>query len=203
MKRIAIFDFDGTITTKDTLFDFIIYSFGWQGFIKCIFVNTFNLALYALRIRSNEKAKEILLASVLKGLEEENFETICKNYSLKRVPEILRKETLAIIEAHKKRNDELIIVSASVEDWIKPWALTYGFSMVLSTKLERKHGMLTGHLASKNCYGKEKVNRINTELTNRQNIHITAYGDSKGDVPMLEYANAGYYLKRNKWEKYR
>lgn len=203
MKRIVAFDFDGTITCSDTLFDFIKYTFGRCKLYKSLLLNAYNLLLFVLGIRDNEKAKEKLLGSLLRGIKERDFTTMCKKYSKNRIPQIIRKETYKKIEEHRQKGDILIIVSASPEDWIKPWALSNGFSHILATQLECKDGKLTGSFASKNCYGKEKVNRIIAEFSNRANIHITAYGDSNGDVDMLKYADEGYLIRKNKWINYK
>ncbi len=203
MKRVAAFDFDGTITCKDTLFDFIEYSFGKWGLYRCLLLNACSLAMYKLGIISNEKAKERLLGSLLKGINDNDFTAMCRKYSLARVPQILKKETLEKIAKHKHEGDILVIVSASPEDWIKPWALSNGFSTVLATQLKRDNGTLAGTFATRNCHGKEKVNRIAAEFGDRANIYITAYGDSKGDSAMLEYADRGYLIKKNKWTEYK
>lgn len=202
MRKIAAFDFDGTITYKDTLFDFIVYNYGSRGLLCCIIRNIFNLCLYAIGLRSNSKAKEKLLATMLRGASIEEFKTMCENYSLKRVPQIIRKKTIEKINLHTAKGDTLVIVSASPEDWIKPWAMKNGFSNVLATQIEKKDGVLTGSFASKNCYGEEKVNRLATEFPYREDIEITAYGDSNGDIPMLKFANEGFLIKNNKWQKF-
>ncbi|MBQ8542014.1 MAG: haloacid dehalogenase-like hydrolase [Bacteroidaceae bacterium] len=202
MRKIAAFDFDGTITCKDTLFDFIIYNYGSRGLLCCIIKNIFNLGLYAIGLRSNNEAKEKLLGTILRGASTEQFKTMCENYSLKRVPQIIRKETIEKINLHTAKGDTLVIVSASPEDWIKPWALSNGFSAVLATQLKRDNGTLTGSFASKNCYGEEKVNRLAMEFPYREDIEITAYGNSNGDIPMLKFANEGFLIKNNKWQKF-
>lgn len=196
MKRYALFDFDGTITTKDTLFDFIRFTYGTSGLIKCISMNMWNLFLYATKLRCNEKAKERLLSTMLKGKNCRIFEEECTRYSLERIPKIINEETKRIIDKHKASNDTLIIVSASPEDWIKPWAKENGFTSVIATRLEKKNGLLTGKFASRNCYGKEKVNRIKEVLVKRESVYISAYGDSLGDKPMLDYANQGILIKK-------
>ena len=195
MKRYALFDFDGTITTKDTLFDFIRFTYGRSGLVKCLLLNMWNLSLYAAKLRSNEKAKEIMLATMIKGTNAAVFEEQCKRYSMERVPQIVRENTKEIIEKHLTDGETLIIVSASPENWIRPWAMKNGFTEVIATKLEEKDGMLTGKFASRNCYGVEKVNRLKEFFTDRQQVYITAYGDSNGDKPMLNYANHGVLIK--------
>ena len=195
MKRYALFDFDGTITTKDTLFDFIRFTYGRCGLAKCLLLNVWNLSLYAAKLRSNERAKEIMLATMIKETSSAVFEEQCKRYSMERVPQIIKENTKEIIEKHLTDGETLFIVSASPENWIRPWAMKNGFTEVIATKLEEKDGMLTGKFASRNCYGEEKVNRLKEFFTDRQQVYITAYGDSNGDKPMLNYANHGVLTK--------
>lgn len=195
MKRYALFDFDGTITCKDTLFDFILYNYGNWGLIKCLLLNACNLACYALKLRSNERAKEKFLSTIIKGKENAAFEQMCQEYSRKRIPQIIKRQTMALIDFHKNNGDILYIVSASPEDWIKPWAMENGFSKVIATELKRKEGSITGEFSSNNCHGEEKVNRLKKIITQRENAYIFAYGDSKSDKPMLEYADEGYFIQ--------
>lgn len=195
MKRYALFDFDGTITTKDTLFDFIRFTYGKIGLVKCLLKNAWNLTLYAVKLRSNERAKEILLATMIKGTGIAVFQGLCERYSMERVPQIIKEKTKETIEKHRSANETLLIVSASPENWIRPWAMKNGFTEVIATKLEEKDGVLTGKFASHNCYGEEKVNRLMHFFTDRKQVYITAYGDSSGDKPMLNYANHGVLIK--------
>lgn len=195
MKRYALFDFDGTITTKDTLFDFIRFTYGKSGLVKCLLMNVWNLSLYAVKLRSNERAKEIMLATMIKGTSTAVFEEQCKRYSMERVPQIIKENTKEIIEKHLTAGETLLIVSASPENWIRPWAMKNGFTEVIATKLEERDGALTGKFASRNCYGVEKVNRLKEFFTDREQVFITAYGDSSGDKPMLNYANHGVLIK--------
>ena len=195
MKRYALFDFDGTITTKDTLFDFIRFTYGKSGLVKCLLMNVWNLSLYAVKLRSNERAKEIMLATMIKGTSTAVFEELCKRYSMERVPQIIKERTKEIIEKHRSAGETLFIVSASPENWIHPWAMKNGFTEVSATRLEERDGVLTGKFASRNCYGAEKVNRLKEVFTDREQVYLSAYGDSCGDRPMLNYANHGVLIK--------
>ena len=195
MKRYALFDFDGTITIKDTLFDFIRFTYGRTGLIKCLLFNSWNLFLYAIKMRSNEKAKERLLSTMIKGSGLGDFERLCERYATERIPMIVRKETMGIIERHITAGDTLFIVSASPEDWIKPWAIKNGFANVIATRLEKRDGVITGKFASRNCYGEEKVNRLKEIFTNREQVYLCAYGDSNGDKPMFNYSDKGSFIQ--------
>ena len=138
MKKYALFDFDGTITTKDTLFDFIKYTYGKCGLIKCLLLNVWNLFLYAVGLRSNGRAKEIMLATMIEGTSTKVFKEHCERYSVERVPQIIREDTKAIIEKHRSAGETLFIVSASPENWIQPWAtLLHRFCQNTASKFAR------------------------------------------------------------------
>jgi phosphoserine phosphatase len=64
---------------------------------------------------------------------------------------------------------------------------------LIGTKLEVKDGILTGQLATKNCYGSEKVRRIREIYNIDECEHIYAYGDSRGDKELLDFADESFY----------
>jgi phosphoserine phosphatase len=81
-----------------------------------------------------------------------------------------------------------------VENWVRPFFGDLSDAMqFLCTRVDVKDGVLTGRFLTKNCFGKEKVARLRTLYPNRRAIELTAYGDSRGDREMLDYANEGYY----------
>lgn len=192
--NIALFDFDGTITKKDTLFDFVIFAVGYKTFIIKLISLAPLLILYTLKIIPNWYAKEKLLAAYFKGWELKNFDTIAHKYAQERIPQIMKKEAIKAIEKHKANGDLIVVVTASCQNWVKPWCDEYKIDCI-ATRLEIKNGKLTGRFDGKNCYGKEKVNRINEKYNLGNYKKIYAYGDSKGDREMLELADEKYYKK--------
>ena len=189
---IAAFDFDGTITTKDTLFHFIKYSFGWPKFIigLLMFVPTF--ISYLLKKITNSEAKEVLFAIFFKNMTIEKFDELCNSYQ-QNISQILNKQAIEKINWHKSQNHQLIIVSASIENWIAPWALSYGFERVISTKIEVKNNKLTGRFFTKNCNNIEKVNRLLADFPERHSYVLYAYGDTTGDAELLELADFPFF----------
>lgn len=193
---IAAFDFDGTITTKDTLFDFIRFCFGWPKFIigMLLFLPTFTS--YLLKNISNSQAKEKLFGIFFKDFELVQFEILGENYSNK-INQILNNEAIEKINWHKNEGHKLIIISASIENWIGPWAKEYGFEKVLATKAEIIDGKLTGKFSSKNCHGAEKVTRLFAEFPERNAYKLYAYGDSSGDTELLKESDFPFFKKFN------
>jgi len=60
-RRIAFFDFDGTITTKDTLLELIKYQKGRLLFYIGFLINAPYLVAYKLKIIRNSTAKQKVL----------------------------------------------------------------------------------------------------------------------------------------------
>lgn len=88
----------------------------------------------------------------------------------------------------------MAVVTASIDNWVKPFfSEVCPNAIVVGTQIEVKDGIVTGSFASKNCYGAEKVNRIKELFPDREQYHITAYGDSSGDSEMLKYADIQHY----------
>jgi len=190
--QLALFDFDGTITTDDSLIKFIRFVVGDVKFIRGITVLTPMFITYKLKLIPNYKAKQIMFSYFFKGMTEEQFKTIAQEYSLKHIDTILRPQAIAKIVWHKEQDHKIVVVSASVECWLKPWCDTHGLELI-ATKIEMKDGVVTGKLLSKNCYGIEKTNRVQERYNLSDYNYIYAYGDSRGDKELLELADESFY----------
>ena len=188
MKRIAAFDFDGTITKKDTLLEFLKFTHGGRYYIYLLILSPM-LLTFKLGLIKNYKAKQILFSFFYKGWNINKFNSFCENFT--KTIEI-RPKALNAIKKHIENKDQIVIISASMENWLCPWAKLHGINSVLATQIEVKEEKITGRFLSKNCYGTEKVNRLSRLLPIRTDYYLTAYGDSKGDKELLEYADEGY-----------
>jgi HAD superfamily phosphoserine phosphatase-like hydrolase len=87
---------------------------------------------------------------------------------------------------------EIVIVSASPDNWLKAWCKQFGAALI-STKLEVRDRKLTGKIDGKNCRGEEKVRRIRMQYDLSNYDEVYAYGDTKGDKPMLALATFAFY----------
>ncbi|RXJ95814.1 HAD-IB family hydrolase [Arcobacter sp. AHV-9/2010] len=189
---LTLFDFDGTITKDDSLLKFIRFVVGDRRFLVGLVVLSPMLVLYKLKLIPNYKAKQYMLSWFFKGMRKVDFFEVAKKYSLTHIDKIVRLKAIEKINWHKNQGHKVVVVSASIECWLRPWCEKNGLEL-LATKLEIKDDIVTGKLLSKNCYGVEKVNRIK-ELYNLEKYdYIYAYGDSNGDKQMLELAHEKFY----------
>jgi len=189
MKRIYAFDFDGTLTTKDTLLEFIRFAKGscglWLGFLRYVHL----LVLMKLGFYPNWKAKQKVFAHFFKGMRISDFDTICQEFAASS-RHLLRPKGIQAINKAQSEGAEVLIVSASIDNWVQPF---FADVKVLGTQIEVKDGLLTGRFLTKNCYGQEKVNRILALYPHRQDYHLTAFGDSRGDKELLAWADESYF----------
>lgn len=189
MTRIIVSDFDGTVTTKDTLLEFICFVKGktafWIGFALFLPI----LIAMKLKLINNGRTKEMLFSYFFKGMTETEFTDHCNLFALKH-HYLIRRGAKAMMREAEQEGTEVIIVSASIDRWVQPF---FPKLRVLGTQIEIKEGRLTGKFSSLNCHGKEKVARIQQILYPRNQYYITAYGDSSGDKEMLAYANEQHY----------
>ncbi|MCT7483096.1 HAD-IB family hydrolase [Aliarcobacter cryaerophilus] len=191
-RNIALFDFDGTITTDDSLLKFIRFVVGDRRFLLGLVVLSPMLVLYKLKLIPNYKAKQYMLSWFFKDMRKDAFLKVANEYSLVHIDKILRPKAIEKINWHKNQGHKVVVVSASIECWLRPWCEKNNLELI-ATKLEIKDDIVTGKLLSKNCYGVEKVNRIK-ELYDLKNFdYIYTYGDSSGDKQMLEIAHEKFY----------
>ena len=191
-QTLALFDFDGTITTEDSLIKFIRYTFGDIKTAWGMLLLSPMLITYKLKLIPNYKAKEMMLSYFFKEMDEREFSRVATEYSLKHIDNILRPKAMEKIEWHKEQGHKIVIVSASIESWLKPWCVENHLDLI-GTKLEIKNGIVTGKFLTKNCYGIEKANRIHKRYDLSEYKHIYAYGDSRGDKELLALADESFY----------
>ena len=194
MKTVVAFDFDGTLTRRDTLFLFLRYVAGSSLRYYCKMFQVLPVMMaYALRLLSNHEAKRRLVSCFLKGMSRSELEKSCEAFA-DVIDKNLRQEAMSALNLHKEQGDELIIVSASLRCWIEPWAKRNGFAHVIATELKYSgQGVVAGEFSTPNCHGEEKVRRLREYLTPRDQYRLIAYGDSRADLPMLHFSDESHY----------
>ncbi|WP_292010619.1 HAD family hydrolase [Chryseobacterium sp.] len=191
MKKLYCFDFDGTITYKDTMFMYLKFYNPTKYHIQFLkHVPLF--ILLKLKLADTEKVKKSFIGSVLKGQSQQKIEKKAQKFFEHHYPKIVRENALDFIKNIDRNNTQSLLVTASLDIWVKPFADELQMQLV-STRAEFKNGVFTGNFIGKNCNGKEKLVRIKEEINNSRYDKIIAFGDTSGDRPMLKWANEGHY----------
>ncbi|MGH1515911.1 HAD family hydrolase [Chryseobacterium sp. JK1] len=191
MKKLYCFDFDGTLTYKDTMFMYLKFYDSTKYRIQFLrHVPLF--ILLKLKLAETEKVKKSFIGSILKGQSQEKIEQKSKQFFEHHYPKIVRENALDFIKNIDRNNIQSLLVTASLDIWVKPFADELKMHLV-STRAEFKNGVFTGNFIGKNCNGKEKLVRIKEEIHDSKYDKIIAFGDTSGDRPMLKWANEGHY----------
>ena len=189
----AVFDFDGTLTRRDSLLPFLWATGGPLSFLWNATVLLPTLFRYALGVLENGPAKERVLGQFLAGRPVEEIQALAESFAAETVPSLLDPEATERLRWHQKQGHTTVLVTASPELYARPWAEAEGFDEALGTRLETKDGVFTGEFATPNCYGPEKTRRLETEGPDLRGATIYAYGNSRGDRELLGMADHGFY----------
>ena len=191
MKKLYLFDFDGTLTYKDTMFLFLKFynpsRYSLQ-FLKHIPL----FILLKLKLASAEAVKKSFISSMLKGESRYSIDKKAKLFFDQNYPALIRENALDFIKNIDRENTQSYIVSASLDIWVRPFAEELNMAL-LATKAEFENDIFTGRFIGKNCNKDEKVCRIEAELDGKKYDKIIAFGDTSGDKPMFKFANESHY----------
>ena len=191
MKKLYLFDFDGTLTYKDTMFLYLKFYNSMKFYVQ--FVKHISLfVLLKLKLADAEKVKKSFISSILKGESRTKIEKKSQSFFEKYQDEIFRVNALEFINNIDRTQTESYIVSASLDIWVKPFAEKLEMKL-LSTRAEFKNDIFTGNFIGKNCNGPEKVKRIIETVNERKFDKIIAFGDTSGDREMLSWADESHF----------
>src|SRR5258706_7323268 len=136
-RTLVLFDFDGTITRRDTLLAFTRFAVGEARYFSALVYLAVPLVLQKINVISSHRTKEIFLTHFYQDWRLSDFEERCQAFDREVLPGLVRRQALEVMQSCIKRGDRTIIVSASPENWISPWAAKLGVE-VIATRLEVK-----------------------------------------------------------------
>ena len=190
--QLALFDFDGTITRKDSLIDFIYYAVGPFSALTGFCCLTPLLMAYLLKAIPNDRTKTIVLSYFFKGWDEKRFQKIAQDFSLTKIDHLVKESACQKIQWHQKQGHKVVIITASIENYLQDWC-THLHIGLIGTRLEFKEGKYTGKLATPNCHGPEKVRRL-LQIYNLDDFEfIYAYGDTPSDYALKGISNEFHF----------
>lgn len=185
---VAAFDFDGTLVRRDTLLPFLAkltsrHELGWA------------LVAQARRYRSDSDAAKLdVLRRLTTGLSRNDAEQLGRDYAV-GLHHLLRPDVMARLRWHRSAGHALVIVSASLGLYLRPFGRTLGFDEVIAVELNVDDaGRYTGEIPGNvNVRGPEKARRLNLWLNDHYGHgprpEIWAYGDTSGDTELLAMAD--------------
>lgn len=188
---LALFDFDGTLTTRETFPDFMRYAVARPRLL----VGGVLLAPVVFGYRRGWVAGNPTRASIvqvgLRGVDASRLRAQGDAFAREVLPDVLRPEAMARLAWHRERGDRTIVVSGGLDVYLAPWCATQGVELLCSVLAERD-GRITGY-AGAQCVGEEKVRRVRALCDPQAYAAIHAYGDTHEDNAMLAMAHHRTY----------
>jgi phosphatidylglycerophosphatase C len=197
---VAAFDFDGTLTRRDTVVPFLERLIGRRRLWAQLGSSAPHLGLAAAR-RDRDRLRAIATRAAFTGLAVDELARQAATHASAIIADGLRSDTVAIVDAHRRAGHRTVIVSASYTDYLVPLAEHLGIDAVLATRVEiGADGRCTGRLHGPNCRGPEKLVRLmrwfDEAGLERSNVETWAYGDSTGDRELLADADHPVWVGR-------
>lgn len=194
---IAAFDFDGTITTRDTLLPFLLYAAGKKATLKKLALLSPVFLKYLTGLASRQQTKESVLREFFAGMPIGWMVALGDLFSFSsNLDCLIRPEAKHRIQWHLRQGHRCILISASIDVYLNPWSKHFGFQNAISSRLKiTQEGIITGELDGLNCWGPEKLRRLNELVGPRENYILYAYGNSRGDRELLADADYAFYQK--------
>jgi phosphatidylglycerophosphatase C len=195
LPNLALFDFDGTITTSDTFAPFLFYAAEPARIVIGRIVLSPLIVGYKLRLVSTSRVRRSAARFVFRGRREAEVRQAGLEYSRSRLANVVRPHALERIRWHQAQGDEVVVVSASLDVYLADWCRQLGIELIC-TELEAQEGVLTGRYRNGDCCGPEKAKRVQERYDLRRFSLVYAYGDTREDDALLGLASKRFYRWR-------
>lgn len=200
VRKVAAFDFDGTVSRRDTLMPFVARFAG----ARRLLTGSSGAAWDALVRRTfNAKDRDVLKAEMLRrllaGRDARALDREAGVYAARLIDGELRPEIVDEIRRHVAAGHETLFVSASLSDYLHPIARYLGMTDVIAVDLDVADGVLSGSMVHPNVRAAQKAVRLRSWLGAPpsgplEGVELWAYGNSSGDHALLELATHAYWL---------
>ena len=192
---LALFDFDGTITNRETMPGFMLASVRPRRLALGKLLLFPLIVGYKLGVVTGTIVRAAICWFGFRGIPAAELERHGAEFARSALPPTVRPEALARIAWHKARGDRVVVVSGGLDLYLEHWAAAHGLELVCSS-LQHREGRYTGFYEGRQCVNAEKVRRVQELHPFDQFGKVFAYGDTPEDHELLALAHEAYY----RWE---
>lgn len=197
-RPLVAFDFDGTLTVRDSFTAFLKWRVGGRRWLTGM-IRLAPAALAYLFHRDRGRIKAAAVREFLKGVPQERLEAQARTFAETHAQSLFRPDALAVWRRWRAQGARMVIVTASPDVVVAPFARGIGADLLIGSKLAYdQRDRVAGALLGPNCRGPEKVVRLREMFGDRVRL-AAAYGDTSGDTEMLAIAQErGYRIFKGK-----
>lgn len=186
--NLALFDFDGTITTTGTYLPFIRFAVSWPRRLLGMTLLSPLIAAYRLGIVSARRARPAVARVAFGGASMGRLRALGQEFAERVIPTLVRAEARERIAWHKAQGDHVVIVSASLDVYMVSWCREQELDLIC-TELEVRGDKTSGRYLGGDCTGVEKKRRVLARYDLARYSTIYAYGDTAEDHELLSLAH--------------
>lgn len=196
-RNLVLFDLDGTITTKDTLFLFLAFTHGQMGMAFGLMQLAPYFALYGLKQISAQRMKELLFGKFYAGWSSLELCEAGERFAAAFIsnPTIVRPVLIQTLNKAVLQGHSVCIVSASPSIWVRPFATSLHVAYISTELAFDADGIFRGKLNGANMNGQHKATAIKERYALADYEKVIAFGNSNGDAPMLALAHEPHWIK--------
>lgn len=199
MEHVAAFDFDGTISRRDTLVPFLLRATGSARFGSALARLGTLAARGRVPIGDRDAVKEHMIGLLLAGRSDATLRALGERYARDLMTgDRLRPAVVDRVHAHRSAGHRCVIVSASLVHYLEPIARALSMDGVIGVELEAVDGRLTGRLARPNVRAEQKALRLREWLGAPADgivaVRLHGYGNTSGDHELLAMADRAWWL---------
>lgn len=187
-RDLALFDFDGTITTRETFPDFMACAVprGRLALGRLLFAPW--VVGYRLGVVPVALLRTALVRYAFSGVPLAGVEAAGAALASDVLPGLVRPEMQAQIDWHRARGDTVVVVSGGFDVYLAPWCRAQGIDWICSS-LAVRNARLSGRYAGAQCVADEKARRVRARYDLDSYHAIHAYGDTHEDHALLALAD--------------
>ena len=205
MADIAIFDLDYTLTKRGTWGRFVIKSVRFKPWLwgPLLLASAWAQWRYKQGKIARIRVKQSMMRWSIAGKTHSEMELLAQKFADNELKTGLRPGAILALEAHRAKGDEIIIASAAVDIIVAAIAKGLGIKYWVATNMKWVDGRLLPSFASPNCYGAEKLKRVEQLLDENPGLKqsdtiITMYSDSYSDLEILRFSDKGVAINADR-----
>jgi HAD superfamily hydrolase (TIGR01490 family) len=189
---LALFDFDGTITTHETMPEFVRLSISKRRLLIGQILLAPLVVGYKIGVVSGTSVRAAVVRFGYSGASVPAFEAAGRDFAKSYLPNVLRPEAMQRIAWHKAQGHKVVVVSGGLDSYLAPWCQEHGLDLICSA-LQHRGGVLTGRYLGRQCVLAEKARRVRERYDLGVHTTIYAYGDTPEDHDLLRLATRRYF----------
>ena len=190
--HLALFDFDGTLTSCETLPLFVRFAvsparlaFGTCALAPLVFA-------YRRGWISGVRIREAIARVGFSGMSTQRYQALGQAFARDYLPGVLLEPGMQRLQWHRARGDRVVVVSGGWDIYLQPWCESQGLELLCS-RLETRGERLSGRFEGAQCVAAEKARRVRERYTLSEFESVFAHGDTPEDRELLALADTRFY----------